>query len=80
MQGTRLLCRYPYAKTGIVATIGSGEPVVALRSDIDALPITELTDVPFKCERPPDSRPLQGACRVPQSQQRALPRYLFAVP
>eukprot|EP00929_Paragymnodinium_shiwhaense_P114813 TRINITY_DN83330_c0_g1_i1.p1 TRINITY_DN83330_c0_g1~~TRINITY_DN83330_c0_g1_i1.p1 ORF type:complete len:485 (+),score=50.36 TRINITY_DN83330_c0_g1_i1:57-1511(+) len=35
--------------TGIVATIGTGQPpIVALRSDIDALPIHEETDVPFR--------------------------------
>ena len=29
------------AKTGIVATLGSGSPIVALRADIDALPVLE---------------------------------------
>ena len=37
------------AKTGIVATIGKGAPVVGLRADMDALPINELADVPFRC-------------------------------
>lgn len=35
------------AGTGVVATIGSGERCVALRADIDALPITEQTGVEF---------------------------------
>lgn len=34
-------------KTGLVAQIGSGQPVIALRADIDALPIIEHTGLPF---------------------------------
>ena len=41
----------PIAKTGVLAIIGSGNsPCVALRADMDALPIHEETEVPFKSE------------------------------
>ena len=37
---------YPL-KTGLVAEIGSGHPIIALRADIDALPIKEKTGLPY---------------------------------
>jgi IAA-amino acid hydrolase len=45
--------RHPIAETGVLATIGNGDgPCVALRADIDALPIEEAADVPFRSEVP----------------------------
>jgi amidohydrolase len=39
------------AETGVVATLGTGDsPCIALRADMDALPIHEETDVPFRSE------------------------------
>jgi amidohydrolase len=35
-------------KTGLIAQIGEGGRVVALRADIDALKVTENTDLPYK--------------------------------
>ncbi len=38
-------------KTGVVAEIGHGEPLIALRADIDALPIEESVDRPWKSQQ-----------------------------
>ena len=37
-------------KTGVVGDIGSGKPMVAIRADMDALPIQEANDVPYKSQ------------------------------
>ncbi|HEY7924875.1 MAG TPA: amidohydrolase [Vicinamibacteria bacterium] len=44
--------RYPVAKTGAVGVLRGGKPggVVALRSDMDALPIEETSELPFKSQ------------------------------
>jgi amidohydrolase len=45
----------PIAKTGVVALIEGRNPasrIVALRADMDALPITEQNEVPYKSQNP----------------------------
>jgi amidohydrolase len=38
--------------TGILAEIGKGDACVALRADMDALPVTEATNAPWRSRRP----------------------------
>jgi amidohydrolase len=47
-----LQVRTGVGKTGVVAECGQGQPVVAIRADMDALPILEANEVPYKSELP----------------------------
>jgi len=38
--------------TGVVGHLGKGDPIVALRADMDALPVTEENDVPYASRNP----------------------------
>jgi len=44
--------RYPVARTGVVGVLRGGRPgrVVALRADMDALPIEETNELPFRSQ------------------------------
>jgi amidohydrolase len=46
--------RYPVAKTGVVGILKGARPgkTVAVRADMDALPIEERNDVPYKSQNP----------------------------
>jgi len=47
----RIAYQHPLAETGVLATLGNGNgPCVALRADMDALPIHEEADVSFRSE------------------------------
>ncbi len=39
-------------KTGVVGYLGEGKPVVALRADMDALPLQEMNQVPYASQVP----------------------------
>jgi amidohydrolase len=40
-------------KTGVVGTLGTGDgPTIAIRADMDALPILEANDVPYRSQTP----------------------------
>lgn len=44
--------RVGVGKTGVVADMGDGHPIVALRADMDALPIQEENNVPYASRNP----------------------------
>ncbi len=44
--------RVGVGKTGVVADMGDGHPIVALRADMDALPIQEDNDIPYASRNP----------------------------
>ena len=48
MQGLGYRVRTGVGKTGVVAELGEGKPIVAVRADMDALPIQEANQVPYK--------------------------------
>ena len=39
-------------KTGVVGFLGEGSPVIGIRADMDALPIDEVNDVPYRSQTP----------------------------
>jgi len=70
------------AETGVLATVGSGATCVALRADMDALPIHEETDVEFRsqvdgkmhaCGHDCHTAMLLGAARLLKQHEAELP-------
>jgi amidohydrolase len=60
LRGLGLEVRYPVARTGVVGVLRGGQPgaAVALRADIDALPIDEQTEAPYRSQ----TRGVMHAC------------------
>ncbi len=78
----------PVARTGRLAVIGAGErPAVAVRAELDGLPITERTDVPFRaqggtmhaCGHDVHMAALVALARAAQPLADALPSPLLAL-
>lgn len=52
LEGLGYRVRRGVARTGVVAELGHGQPVIAIRADMDALPIQEANQVPFASQTP----------------------------
>jgi len=52
LQGLGLEVRRGVGKTGVVGRLGSGRPCVAIRADMDALPLQEVNAVPYASQVP----------------------------
>jgi amidohydrolase len=52
LRGMGLEVETGVGKTGVVAHIGDGHPVIGIRADMDALPIQEANDVPYASQTP----------------------------
>jgi amidohydrolase len=52
LRGLNMEVETGVGKTGVVAHIGEGKPVVGIRADMDALPIQEANQVPYASQNP----------------------------
>lgn len=52
LRGMGLEVETGVGKTGVVAHLGEGRPVIGIRADMDALPIQEANDVPYRSQTP----------------------------
>ncbi|HEY3504188.1 MAG TPA: amidohydrolase [Actinocatenispora sp.] len=57
LTGAGLAPRFLPAGNGLICEVGSGDPVVCLRGDIDALPMDDVKDVPYRST-------VDGACHA----------------
>jgi amidohydrolase len=52
LEGMGLEVQTGVGKTGVVGYLGEGRPVIGIRADMDALPIEEENDVPYRSKTP----------------------------
>ncbi len=52
LRGLGLGAQTGLAGTGVVGYLGQGRPCIAIRADMDALPIAELNEVPYRSQVP----------------------------
>ena len=67
LRGLGMEVRTEVAHTGVIGVLKGGDgPVVALRADMDGLPVTELVDLPFASKA-------RGEKKAPPMEQSAAP-------